>query len=454
MHLDKKVIFVLAAIVAACLPGRVSAQTSSINAFSPYSMYGIGEINTPGTLQMRAMGGAGVAQRVPSSVNTLNPASYSSTLQRSFLFNFGVDGAVYKNLQTIYSGSAERNAKTGYGTFNFHEIAIQFPLARGLGMGLSLNPYSSVGYRMQGYEQNDDVLADVGRVKYAYNGEGDITEVKIGVGWEIFKRFSIGAAMQYYWGDIDRNYSTTVMSNYGDGTYSSTVGSENYSVSRIKGQVGLQWGIYYTNRHVLTFGATYDFGGDLAPKVTNQLYINNVFQSNVVNKTQRLAVRLPQQLTAGFYYQNPKIVAAADYTYQNWGSRNQQKEFVADGFEVSYTDTHTYKLGVEYTPNLYDVRNYLRRVHYRVGFRMGDYYQAFQGKKVKQYAVTAGFGFPIRFMGMSAIDVGFEYGIRGDRSTLVLDNKRLGLVRQNYFKFSLGIAMFGEDYWFVKHKYD
>ena len=145
MYDNKNIISLLLAAVAVCLPVMVSAQTSSINAFSPYSMYGIGEINTLGTLQMRAMGGAGVAQRLPSSVNTLNPASYSSTMQRSFLFNFGVDGAVYKNQQTIYSGNTQRDAKTGYGSFNFHEIAIQFPLARGLGLGLSLNPYSSVG---------------------------------------------------------------------------------------------------------------------------------------------------------------------------------------------------------------------------------------------------------------------------------------------------------------------
>ena len=437
-----------------CLPAAVSGQTSSINSFSPYSMYGIGEINTPGTLQMRAMGGAGVAQRLPSSVNTLNPASYSSTLQRSFLFNFGVDGAYYKNMQTIYSGDSQRSAKTGFGTFNFHEIAVQFPLARGLGMGLSLNPYSSVGYRMQGFENNDEVLADVGRVRYRYSGEGDITEVKIGIGWEVFKHFSIGAAMQYYWGDIDRNYTTAATTSYGDGTFSSTVGSENYAVSRIKCQFGLQWVIYQSTRHVLTFGATYDLGGALAPKVTNSLYINNVFQSNVVYSTQRLDLRLPQQVSGGFYYQNQKMTVAADYTYQNWAARNSQVEMIADGFEVSYADTHTYKVGFEYTPNLYDVRNYLRRVRYRAGFRMGDYYQSFQGKKIKQYALTAGLGFPIRFMGMSSIDVGFEYGMRGDRSMVQVDNKRLGLVRQNYFKFSLGISMFGDDYWFVKQKYN
>ena len=453
MYLNKRVILIIAVIAAVCLPAGVMGQTSSINAFSPYSMYGIGEINTPGTIRMRAMGGAGVAQRLASDVNTLNPASYSATMQRSFLFNFGVDGAVYKNLQTIYSAESQRNAKTGYGTINFHEIALQFPLTRGLGIGLSLNPYSSVGYRMQGYEQNDEVLADVGRVRYRYDGEGDITEVKIGIGWEIFKRFSIGAAMQYYWGDIDRNYSTAVVGNYGDGTFSSTIGSENYAVSRIKAQFGLQWGIFQTARHALTFGATYDLGGSLAPTVSNYLYINNVFQSGVVNSSQRLDLRLPQQVSGGFYYQNPKMVVAADYTYQNWAARNSGVEMVADGFEVAYADTHTCKLGFEYVPNLYDVRNYMRRIRYRVGLRMGDYYQAFQGHKVKQYAVTAGFGLPIRFMGMSSIDLGLEYGIRGSRTMLQTEGRRLGLVRQNYFKFSLGIAMFGDDGWFYKHKY-
>ena len=440
--------------MAAYLPVGAFGQTSSINAFSPYSMYGVGEINTPGTLQMRSMGGAGVAQRMPSAVNTLNPASYSATMQRSFLFNFDADGAVYKNTQNIGSGSESRKAKTGYGTFNFHEIAIQFPLTRGLGVGLSVNPYSSVGYRMQGYEQNDAVLGDVGRVKYRYEGEGDITEVKIGIGWEIFKDFSIGAAMQYYWGDIDRNYTTSIPNSYGDGSFSSTVGVENYGVSRIKGQVGLQWDIYRSNRHLLTFGATYDIGGNLLPSVSNKLYINNVFHSTVVDSEQRLELRLPQQVTAGFHYRNHKITAAVDYTYQDWGARNAQPEYVADGFEVAYTDTHTYKVGVEYVPNLYDVRNYLRRVHYRLGFRTGDYYQAFRGHKIRQYAVTAGFGFPIKFMGMSSIDAGFEYGIRGDRSMLQLDGKQLGMVRQTYFKFSIGISMFGEDYWFVKRKYN
>ncbi len=436
------------------LPIALSAQTSSINAFSPYSMYGIGEINTQGTLQMRAMGGAGVAQRLPSAVNTLNPASYSSTLQRSFLFNFGVDGAYYKNTQNRYSEGTTSLAKTGYGTFNFHEVALQFPITRGLGVGLSLNPYSSVGYRMKSYDEQDEIWGDVGRVQYAHDGEGDITEVKLGIGWEVFKHFSIGAAIQYYWGEIDRNYSTKVLNNYGEGAFSSTIGNEAYYVSRIKAQFGLQWNVLFTKKNILTLGATYDLGGNLNPKISNKVYIDDNFSTEVSNVDKRLELRLPSQVSVGLYYQNPKVSVAADYSYQNWGARNARKEIISDGFEVAYNDTHTIKAGVEYTPNIYDARRYMRRVHYRIGFRYGDYYQTFQNHKVHQYVLTAGLGFPLKFMGMSSIDVGFEYGRRGDRTMLKVANSSLGMVRQDYFKFSVGFSMFGEDYWFVRPKFD
>ncbi len=59
----------------------------------------------------------------------------------------------------------------------------------------------------------------MGRVQYVYQGEGDVTEVKVGLGWEIFKNFSLGVAAQYYWGDIDRSFVMTPTPITGDGTF-------------------------------------------------------------------------------------------------------------------------------------------------------------------------------------------------------------------------------------------
>jgi hypothetical protein len=48
--------------------------------------------------------------------------------------------------------------------------------------------------------------------------------------------------------------------------------------------------------------------------------------------------------------------------------------------------------------------------------------------------------------------VGFEYGARGSHKRIA--GGSIGLIKQDYFKFAVGLSMFGEDYWFVRPKYD
>lgn len=445
---------------AALLPAIAAAQTSSINAFSPYTMYGIGEVNTPGTLQMRSMGGVGVAMRAGGVVNLLNPAAFSIAPEKTFLFSFGLEGQNYYNTQRL-----DNTAKsTAYNTFNFHDVAFQLPVAKGLGLGFSLSPYSSVGYRTQYYHEyspTDPVFGEVGNVLYTYQGEGDITEVKLGMGWEIFKGFSIGAAFQYYWGNIDRNFIMTPSSITGEGSAVSTTGSSQYVVSSVKGQVGLQWNAIATSRRILTLGATYDFGGNLNPEVTNRVYNADFNYSTVKGDTTHMKLVLPRQIAAGIFYRTPKWAIGVDYVYQNWGSSNGSREMTGStgtgdavhAYEVAYANTSTVKAGIEYTPNRYDIRSFLRRVSYRAGFRYGDYNQTFDGNRLSQWAVTAGFGIPVKLWAVSSIDVGVEFGRRGYNVA-----ERLGLVRQQYFKVAVGFSLFAGqengEYWFMRPKYD
>jgi hypothetical protein len=430
------------------------AQTSSINAFSPYSMYGIGELQTPGVTAMRSMGGVGLGLRSTMLINTLNPAAYSMTPQQSCLFDFGAEATNFYNKQNSYSGSSVTSAKTSYNTVNIRDIALQLPLARHLGLGFSLTPYSSIGYRVTADDQTDEMWGNVGRVQYVYSGEGDLTEVKVGLGWQPFKRFSIGIAAQYYWGDIDRTYQTTVTNNIVNGsTINTTTGTDSYEISRIKMQLGLQANLIQNNQRILTLGATYDLGGNLSPNVERTVTIGDIYSTTVRSDTTAMTVKLPKQVGVGLYYQDAKVSAGVDYIYQNWES-NEAYDKVEGAATVAYKNTSTIKLGIEYTPNRMDIRHYLNRWAYRAGFRYGNYYQSFEGKTLYQYAVTAGVGVPVRFLGRSSIDVGIEVGKRGNTSSITVDGKQLGLVRQCYVKFSLGLSLFGEDSWFVRYKYD
>ena len=450
----------LLVVAAALVPVAVVAQTSSINAFSPYTMYGIGEQNTPGTLVMRSMGGVGVAVRNAGVVNLLNPAAYSVAPQKTFLFSFGLEGQNYYNSQTA-EGIAKRSV---YNTFNFHDIAFQMPVTKGLGLGFSLTPYSSVGYRVKynqtyGGMEDDPIWGNVGRIQYQYQGEGDVTEVKLGLGWEVVKNLSVGLAVQYYWGDIDRTFVMTPQAITGDGSFASTVGTDNYNVSSFKGQVGVQWNAIVDRKRLLTVGATYDFGGDLNPSVTKSIYVGDLYNTTVKGDTTRMALVLPRQLAVGVFYQTSKWAVGADYVYQDWGGRNGGVEHTGvsgsdmNSFEVAYTDTHTVKLGVEFTPNRYDIRRFLKRWAYRAGFRYGTYHQTFGGQRLDQMAVTLGVGIPVKYRAFSSIDIGVEYGMRGFNVA-----ERLGLVRQQYIKFAIGFTLFAgaenNEYWFLRPKYD
>ena len=193
-------------------------------------------------------------------------------------------------------------------------------------MGFSLAPYSSVGYRTQYYREyrpNDPVWGNIGPMQYTYQGEGDLSEVKLGVGWEPFKNFSVGIAAQYYWGRIDRTYVAVPAAVVGDGNFNSIVGTGSYSISQFKGQVGLQWNAIFSPRRALTFGATFDFGGDLRPRSEERIYTSDSSSTPVKGDTTNLKLVLPRQLAVGAYYQTSRWAVGLDYVYQNWGGRNK-----------------------------------------------------------------------------------------------------------------------------------
>lgn len=448
MQINKTVVkWCLALLVA--IPCTAWGQDSSINSFSPYSMYGLGEIRTPGTLPTRSMGGVGVGMRNPAAINLLNPASYSMVRPKTFIFDFGVESQNFYNTQKIDG----RRVSTSHNSVNFHDIAFQLPVAKGLGLGFSLTPYSSVGYRMRRDMEDDRVWGTIGRVQEQWDGDGDLTEVKLGVGWEVFKNFSIGLSAQYYWGDINRMHRIAILENIvGPAGLTGTTYTENYSISRFKGQAGVQWSPIADTRRILTIGATYDIGGNLNPRFSNTVQTGDILTNTAKGDTVRLTLRLPRQIAVGAFYATPKIVLGADYVYQNWGQDNSGlTERSSTGFDVAYANTNTFKVGVGYTPNRADVRNVFKRWTYRAGARYGNHYQTFGGRRVDQYAVTLGVGIPIKIMGASFIDVGVEFGQRGNFAAI---NAQTKMVKQTYFKFSVGITMFGEDYWFVRPKYD
>lgn len=466
MHREIRNIF-LGLMVLVLMPFVVSAQSSSINAYSPYTMYGMGELLTPGSAQMRSMGGVGIASRNYGQINPQNPAAASIAPQNSFLFDVSFDGTHYRNRQQKFNAAGERispDAMAVYNGANIHSISLTFPLAKRMGFSFAISPYSSVGYNIKTTDENDDNWADIGRVRYGHDGEGDISEVKISYGWAPWQKLSFGVAARYYWGGVTRNYQTVVSDVItGSGIYASTKGTDRYVVNKIKFQLGVQWSPINTDIKSFTIGATYDFGGELNPKRESYIYTDNVINSikpnPVRDQINGMELRVPHQLGVGIFFRNRTMAWGADYLYSAWGGSNatKQENSTLSTIDVRYADTHTVKVGFEITPRSNDVRNYLNRISYRVGARVGNYYQTFGGQEINNFALTAGLGLPFRIWGVSTVNVGFEYGHMAAKNPIMVNGQKVGLVKQNTFKFTLGFSLFSADtadYWFVKQKYD
>jgi hypothetical protein len=69
-----------------------TATFSQKRTYSPFSRYGVGELNTTGYGQNAAMGNTGIGLKSDNHLNILNPASYSGIDTMSFFFEAGISG--------------------------------------------------------------------------------------------------------------------------------------------------------------------------------------------------------------------------------------------------------------------------------------------------------------------------------------------------------------------------
>lgn len=431
----KRAIYTIVAVAAVLMGQQAFGQSSSINAYSPYTFYGIGDITTPGPAILRSMGGAGIGFRSAYTINSMNPASYSMIGQNSFLFNFGMEGI------NVYS----KNATTGtsFNTFNMRDVSIEFPVAKGLGIAFSVTPYSQVGYRVSKVDTRPDIVSELGYVVYNYDGSGGVSQFKLGAGWEIIPRLSIGADMIYYHGKINRAFSSTITSFAGADTYYSVMGQDNEVISSIKADFGLQADLISNSKNRLTLGATYELGGPLDTRVTRFVPSGNTITGDTISyDTFTSAFALPSTMSVGLFYHSNRFSVGADYAYSDWGKKNAPD--VDNG--ITFQNTSTVRLGGEFIPSPSDVRSFFRRISYRAGVRYGQYYMAIREQAISEKAITFGVGVPLGMAGLSMVNVGLELGQRG--------TVKAGLVKENYVKFSLEFNMFGEDYWFMKYQYD
>lgn len=411
-----------------------SSSLGTLGAFSPYTMYGLGDMAPLGNLSSRLMGGVGVGMRRGDVFNYLNPASLSAIPQHSSIFSFGTQG------QNTYSQTPY--AKTSNNSFTIQDIGFAVPLARGLGLGFALTPLSSVGYSSKAISENPSVIENIGRAIYSYDGEGGISQVSMSIGGQIFTGLSIGATLSYNFGTIDRYYSTQLYPILENVNYRSLSSSEKLNISSLSYNFGIQYAVRVGAEASLTLGATYSprvrFNGNVTQLSTTS---SSGLTDTVSFSTSRSLIKYPEKFAVGVFYMNSKIGVGLDYSNQNWkGAFEMPTEQ-----KMSLRAAEELKVGIQYTPDRYSIRSQMSRWTYKAGFRYGTSYLMRNNYTLRDYSVSFGADIPLKLRSLSTLNAGFEFGQRGAKIG--------GQVLERYWRVFVGVSLFS-DGWFRRYKFD
>ncbi|SNR38820.1 Long-chain fatty acid transport protein [Maribacter sedimenticola] len=415
MRKNKQQCLILIIFLITLYHGR--AQSEALTS-SPYSLYGLGVINQTSIGKFNGLGYSGIGTKSMYELNNLNPSTYALIPQNSFLYDIGITGE-FNN----YSNKSTSENKT---IINFSNLAFGFRIAENLGAGISLIPYSDVGYSILGVSTN--IEGSTQTFESNITGVGGLSDLRLNIGYALTDRFRIGLSTSFLFGNIEENEAFI----YNSTTFESTE-KTNYNGARIG--FGMQWDIM----DQITIGATAQLptslNGQLKRSVTKNLYGTEISVED--EKTDNVAdFNLPLELGVGLSLKPiDQITLNADYKKNFWSNTNQSENI------GTYTDQDIFALGLEYVKNPKGYK-YSQRIRYRLGYNYDNGYLNIANKKVEGYNITAGIGIPTSRGTHSMINLSYSYGSKG-----ILQNV---LVKENYHLLSLNLSL--EDLWFVKRK--
>lgn len=416
------------------MPALLFAQFNN-NTSSPYSRFGLGDLQPYSFGRTAAMGGASLASRNNQQINTSNPASYTAIDSLGFMFEFGLNAKFANYSNDITSMNAN--------DVNFRYFAMNFQITNWMATSLGLTPYSDVGYDV---EINDEV-ENAGKILYKYYGEGSLSKAYFGLAVEPIKNISVGANLNYMFGLLSRNAQTYFLDA---ADFYNNQRNESLRIRDFNLGLGAQATIPLKNEQQITLAAVLEnkptfthFYSDLNTKYVS-IQVNNSTRSDLdtikpFKSEEKGNLEFP--LTYGFgvsYVKNNTLEINADYYRQAWSDVN-----LPGGGSDVLTDLDKFAVGAEWIPDKFSIRSYLNRIAYRAGAKFERTYLMIDNQQINDFGISFGVGLPV-YRSNSTINISAELGRRG--------TKQNNLVLENYAKLNLSVNLY--DLWFIQRRFD
>lgn len=412
----------------------VSLLQSQNRTSSPFSRYGMGELNPQGFSRNQAMGGTGIGLRSAGYLNNTNPASYSALDSMSFFFETG--------LQSLTQNISENGASESFSEMNFDYFALGFAVGPKMGISLGFRPATQAGYDFQSLQtaNNDPHLLQI-------KGEGNFTDLYASVAYSISPSLSAGINASYWFGDIKHTSFQDFVSDPNAYIYGSRT---EHHIGTLLFDLGLQYTTLLDENRSLTLGLVFRPQTAVSGRsshlvargtgydVQGGLFTNNDTLSFSSDSWRSRSFEMPLKLGVGASYtiQN-KLILAADYSTERWA------DVQFPDVNTQTANTNYFALGAEFIPNERTGNRYHQRIRYRAGLHYAQDYIKINNNQLRDFGMAFGLGLPLGRSNTS-INLGFEYGNIGTGQSSEM--------KETYSKFTLGFTL--HEYWFFKRKFD
>ena len=421
------------AVASLLLALPLSAQNGAYNGYSPYSVYGIGDLHAAGTAYNASMGGVGIATRNKRFINTMNPASITARDSLSFMADFGLSGKF-----SLFTQNDLKGTKT---LFNINDFVISFPMWRRTAFMVGIQPFSDTGFSMAYADKitsGDQSIGYTGNRAYGAYGDGGLNQFFAGASALLWNRLSIGAQYNLFFGTISK-YS---ISQFSDASYRGQTMGDTLQVRAHTAKFGLQYEQPIGTGKV-TLGATYRLKAKVSGHAVEYSNISELDLGR--HELDKDNISIGDEIGVGLSYaQGDKWSMEFDYIRGDWSDSNFDavRGFRNNGvYSFTTSKSQSFKAGFELTPNRNDIRYFLRRCTYRVGAYMDQSYYQVDGNNITSAGITIGMTVPV-YQGYNGITFAIDLGQRGFGNAFV---------KENYLGFHVGFNIF--DIWFRKPQY-
>ncbi|NOR86608.1 MAG: hypothetical protein GQ527_03270 [Bacteroidales bacterium] len=397
---------------------------------SPYSFVGLGDNFSKGNIRSLSMGGVDMALRSNIYINMMNPAGLSGIDSMSFV---GSIGLAINN--TSYRTS---DLTSQFSSANINHLAIAFPITKWWKTAILLLPYSSVGYEVKDH----GIVENGGQIDYLYTGSGGMDAINWTNAFNITNDLAFGLNASYYFGKLE--HSRSVM--FPDSAFIfNAVVSEEVVINGFFFEAGLQYYLGLDEENTLGFGLKAGNKSKLNTGTEylaltyfgDELYNNSTLDTIRTWADKSNTIELPSSFAVGIsWMKSNKLTIAADFRFEKW------KDFKYMDHELDLSNKISFAIGSEFVPVSNTLSAYWKMIHYRVGFRYEHLGIKFADTEIKEYAVSVGFGLPLR-KSRTMMNLGFELGQNG-----TIEND---LIQERFFRVMLGVAI--KETWFRKSKY-